>query len=273
MFMETGTTSEVCSEVVKAHTIFEKSPAQHSADLRMLEENPEFQSLFTDKDVECIRVYGCADEAPSHEEVQYYWTKRHLAKENACVLVTTRRSGGSESAGVKEEKKLLLESKPALYHYFEEIWRLHNRHTVQNLTLPYVFMLLPCRLPDCPHPRCLQSNSDSDAFDTWFPDGLELTYFPIPIIDSARPWGGPCQQCSGICTGHYLKPEDHLTHFRAKGKTDMQSKPASVVIREAQKEAQKRNHVLTEEEITGLARQTLLSVEEVTIWLDHLRCY
>jgi hypothetical protein len=93
MFMGTGTTSEVCCGVVKAHTIYEKNPAQHAADLRMLEENPEFQSLFTDKDIEYIRVDGCGDEAPSHDEVQFYWTERHLAKGNVCILVTTRHSG------------------------------------------------------------------------------------------------------------------------------------------------------------------------------------
>jgi hypothetical protein len=95
MFMGTGTTSEVCCGVVKAHTIYGKKPAQHAADLRMLEENPEFQSLFTDKDIEYIRVDDCGDEAPSHDEVQFYWTERHLAKGNVCILITTRHSGGS----------------------------------------------------------------------------------------------------------------------------------------------------------------------------------
>ena len=33
MFMSTQTTNEVCGGVVKAYTLFEKSPAQHAADL------------------------------------------------------------------------------------------------------------------------------------------------------------------------------------------------------------------------------------------------
>jgi hypothetical protein len=77
-------------------------------------------------------------------------------------------------------------------------------------------------------------------------------------------------ECPGICTGHYLKPEEHLAHFRAHGKTGMESKPPSVVIREALNQAQSINHMLTDQEIVELARKTLLSVNEVSMWLDHL---
>ena len=42
MFMSTETTKEVCSGVVKAHNLFDKSPAQHAADLQMLEEKSEW---------------------------------------------------------------------------------------------------------------------------------------------------------------------------------------------------------------------------------------
>ena len=50
----------------------------------------------------------------------------------------------------------------------------------------------------------------------------------------------------------------------------MESKPPSVVIQEARNQAQSINHVLTEQEIVELARKTLLSVNEVSMWLDHL---
>lgn len=46
MFMSTDNTKEVCCGVVKAHGNFEKSPAQHAADLYMLEEQPELKSIF-----------------------------------------------------------------------------------------------------------------------------------------------------------------------------------------------------------------------------------
>lgn len=45
------------------------------------------------KAVDCIRVDGAADEGPSHEEVQFYWTERHLLKNKVATLVTTRNSG------------------------------------------------------------------------------------------------------------------------------------------------------------------------------------
>lgn len=95
MFMSTETTREVCGGVVKAHNLFDKSPAQHAADLQMLEKHPEFASVFQDKQVECIRVDGGSDEAPSHKEIQFYWTERHLVKGNTSIVVTTHHSGGS----------------------------------------------------------------------------------------------------------------------------------------------------------------------------------
>ena len=35
------------------------------------------------------------DEGPSHEEVQYYWTERHIARQKVATPVTTRSSGAS----------------------------------------------------------------------------------------------------------------------------------------------------------------------------------
>ena len=55
-----------------------ESPAQHMADLCMLESHfeliPAFQNSQTGvtKSVDCIRVDGASDEGPSHEEVQYW---------------------------------------------------------------------------------------------------------------------------------------------------------------------------------------------------------
>ncbi len=36
--------------------------------------------------VECIRVDGAGDEGPSHLEVQYFWTKRHLEEGSLATL-------------------------------------------------------------------------------------------------------------------------------------------------------------------------------------------
>ena len=100
-FTATGTTDEVCVGVVKAPKVHQKSPAQHIADLHMLECKDELTSVFVNletglpKTVECVHVDGAVDEGPSHDEVQFWWTQRHIAKERLATLVTTRSSGSS----------------------------------------------------------------------------------------------------------------------------------------------------------------------------------
>ena len=66
----------------------------------MLTEKPTFRSVFfwsngSVKAIECIRVDGSCDEGPSHEEVRFWWTARHLQRGNVVTLVTTRASGSS----------------------------------------------------------------------------------------------------------------------------------------------------------------------------------
>ena len=100
-FSRTATTGELCAGVVKAPKVHEKNPAQHMADLCKLENQSELIPAFVNmqtgmpKSVECIRVDGASDEGPSHEEVQYWWTERHILKERVATLVTTRSSGCS----------------------------------------------------------------------------------------------------------------------------------------------------------------------------------
>ncbi len=67
----------------------------------MLENATNIKSAFINpltsarKLIECIRVDGAADEGPSHEEVQFMWTARHLSKPTLATLVTARNSGSS----------------------------------------------------------------------------------------------------------------------------------------------------------------------------------
>ncbi len=51
--------------------------------------------------IECIRVDGAADEGPSHLEIQFWWTLRHLQRPTVVSLVTTRNSGASYLHRVK----------------------------------------------------------------------------------------------------------------------------------------------------------------------------
>lgn len=173
--------------------------------------------------------------------------------------------------GKKKYKEALKQSEPTLFLYFEEVWGVRNRHMVKNLPHPYVFMLLPCKVADCPHPRCQpDAHSDDGNTCTWYPDGPKLEYFPTPIPDPKRPWGGPCEQCHGKCAGHYLHPEDHLLHYQTYGKMGMKIKPPSVVIAETYKKATKEGCGLSSGEIMSLAKETLLTEEDVKMWLHHL---
>jgi hypothetical protein len=87
--------------VVKAKKLFFKNPAQHYADMMMIERNEDIKPAFINpltgkiKEIECIRVDGGGDEGPVHEEVQYWWTKRHLINGTKATMVTTRNSGSS----------------------------------------------------------------------------------------------------------------------------------------------------------------------------------
>ena len=100
-FPATETTGEICAGAVKAQKLYNKNPAEHFADLMMLEDKPETKPAFLnpltgeDKEIECVRVDGGADEGPLHEEVQYWWIGRHLDKGNRATLVTTKSSGSS----------------------------------------------------------------------------------------------------------------------------------------------------------------------------------
>ncbi len=92
LFMETKTTPAECIAVVKPHFVFQKNPAQHAADMLMLQKQNIVEGK---KPVECIRVDGAGDEGPSHVEVQFHWTERHLQQATHATMVTTRHSGGS----------------------------------------------------------------------------------------------------------------------------------------------------------------------------------
>ena len=86
--------------VVTASTVHEKNPAQHSADLQMLEKMDDWSFGFKDlngesKRIECVRVDGATDEGPGYHEVQFMWTERHFKRPTLTTLVTTRCSGDS----------------------------------------------------------------------------------------------------------------------------------------------------------------------------------
>ena len=87
--------------MVKAPGLHKKGAAQHYADLEMLEESDLARPAFVNPETnmvnktECIRVDGGYDEGSAHQEVQYWWTRRHFEAETVMTMVTSRNSGTS----------------------------------------------------------------------------------------------------------------------------------------------------------------------------------
>ena len=100
-FSKTTTTGEACVGVGKSSATHQNNPAQHIADLCMLESLENLKPVFVNplnglpKSVECVRVDGATDEGPAHHEVQFWWTQRYIVNQRLATLVTTRSSGSS----------------------------------------------------------------------------------------------------------------------------------------------------------------------------------
>ena len=63
----------------------------------------------------------------------------------------------------------------------------------------------------------------------WYQGRPPLTYFPLPLPDPAKPWGGDCSSCKGKSPGHYMRPQQAWLHVRERGNKDVQSDPPSVI--------------------------------------------
>ena len=353
-FSKTKTTPELCAGIVKAFIIYPKNPAQHSADLHMLEEREELKQAFINpssgqpKNIECIRVDGADDENPSHDEVQFWWTLRHLKKKSIATLVTTRSSGssylnrvelqngclmrghanlfipstlggdpmetstvtkeilqknlelatevyinyvnkcpcgdtvihlfrGADSSRkqhIREQLKIFLKgskikreqlklAEPELYSLFNEVWSVRHNHMIGGLPGQYMFFLVCCFDKNCIHPRCKESGSMCREMLTWFPGGPPLTYIPLPVPDQDRPWGNKeCAECSGFCTEHFLTPEKLISNSELQPIL-----PPSTQIQEVFN----ANLDLSDTSVQALAEKLLLSVNDVNIWISHLK--
>ena len=84
-------------------------------------------------------------------------------------------------------------------------------------------MLELCFKPDCPHLVCASGRTTDDKLR--FTGGPPLSYFPLAIPDDTKPWGAECEQCSGDCAGHYLKPEEAWASFQQHGEKIVQKDP------------------------------------------------
>ena len=94
--------------------------------------------------------------------------------------------------------------------------------------------------------------------------------YPPVIKDPARPWGDQCQECTGVCSGHYMKPKDTVSIILNKGTAECNSVPPSTVLKDEFNRLKKYGIKITEEQVTHLAMKTLLTAEEVRMWIEHL---
>ena len=286
--------------------------------------------------------FGATDEEPSHEEVRFWWTARHLTRGNVVTLVSSRSSGcsylnrvelqngclalghsnlfipstlggsvynqetglvdmnkvkenldlaasvyidrvnncpfgetviqlfkGADSTefqiqrihlmvylkGSKKKRDQLKSKHPELYAYFDKVAEVKRRHEVCRLPPQYLFQLVCCFQPHCPHPIC-HSGCQSNSLE-WFDGGPPVTHIPLPVPDPARPWGGSnCEKCKGFCAGHYLMPNKTVST------TSPSSDPPSSILKKFY--AGLKGHP-SDEDLETTARKCLLPVSEVSL--------
>lgn len=112
----------------------------------------------------------------------------------------------------------------------EKVWNIRNDHMLPDIPTQYCFVLICCMKVDCAHPVC---KSGKIPHHSWYEGGPLGNSVPLPIPDSARPWGSVCKGCEDKavipCHGHFLCPADI-----AKNSTlSPIAKPPSLVIKEA----------------------------------------
>ena len=166
--------------------------------------------------------------------------------------------------GSKAAKEKLKKDHPDDYAHFKQIWDVRESHLRKDLPLKYIFCLSCCYQEGCIHPKCKEGNPSEET--SWYPGGPPLSFIPIPTADPKRCYGRQnCDECQGLCSGHYLKVEDLWQHVSNGGKVQAET-PSTIILREFN-----RHHVIPEEgRLSEIAQEVLLSYEEVKMWFDHL---
>ena len=167
--------------------------------------------------------------------------------------------------GSQADRSRLKSDSSELYDYFNKVWNLRDRHLRKDVPSQYLFSLVCCLQEGCCHPICMAHvNGNVSDLCRWFEGGPSIKYLPIPIPDPARPWdSSDCPECSGQCTGHFLKPADAVD-----SSLPVMLQPPSAVIKE---EFGKLKGTPTTTFLEDLAKKVLLSQSEVSMWLEHLQ--
>ena len=105
----------------------------------------------------------------------------------------------------------------------------------------------------------------------WFDDGPILSLIPMPVKDPNRPRGGQCNECKGtFCSGHYLTADECI---KLAIDQPMNNKEIQVPSAFLKMEYSKLKDPLKipDNVIERCAQETLLSLDEVKMWFDHLK--
>ena len=162
--------------------------------------------------------------------------------------------------GSKKQKEALKVQNPELYSHFSKSIR--ERHMVRNLPQQYIFFLKCCFYRDCTHPVC---KTATRQISHWYSGGPLLSFFPLPVADATRCWGTHCEDCKGPCHGHYLKPEKNLVNLLSLAPSSISTPPSSVIA-----DAFKLCNKMSDTQLEELAKKTLLSLDEVNMYIEHL---
>ena len=102
----------------------------------------------------------------------------------------------------------------------------------------------------------------------WYPNGPDLSLFPMPIGDQLQTWGSDCSKCKGACSGHYLDDiAQHLKIIEDGGKHLFAPIP-SVFLSSRNRE---NKGEWTSQHISEAAQKSNLSVAVATMWIQHLQ--
>ncbi len=103
---------------------------------------------------------------------------------------------------------------------------------------------------------------------SWYPEGPSCSFFPYPVADVTRPWGGlNCTSCVGECYGHYVTDITKLVQLYAVGKA-IRCPPPSEILSNFHKSLNGR--FVEETDVNMLAKKCLLLKDDVKLWLQHL---
>lgn len=169
----------------------------------------------------------------------------------------------------KKSKQQLKASRPSEYQYFEKVWQVRDDHHVKGYPEQYIFLLQLCYKPTCIHPVCKKGKPVPEL--RWFDDGPILSVIPMPVKDPKRPWGGQCSECNGVfCSGHYLKAEEFLRLAIDQPVNNKKIQPPSAFLKVEFSKLKDRSNI-PDSVIEQCARETLLTLDEVKMWFDHLK--